>query len=195
MSWMRSGAGPEVWRVAFESSADGVNYAPLGDANRIPGGWELTGLDLPRGVNSFIRARGYYSTGFYNGSGSIIESVRMMFLAPAPFSKTQPSDTASNQTLDPTLSWAGSDGASSYEYCLDTSDNETCDTGWVSVANTTSAALAGLSNSTTYFWQVRALTPAGTTSADNGTWWTFTTAAEVNQPKPDFSIFLPLINR
>ena len=44
-------------------------------------------VDIAGGVNIFIRARGYYSIGNYNGSVSIIVSVRLVFLAPAPFSK------------------------------------------------------------------------------------------------------------
>jgi hypothetical protein len=136
-------------------------------------------------VNIFIRARGYYSTGNYNGSGSIIESVRLVFLSPAPFSKTQPSNTASNQPLDPNLSWQESVGAESFEYCIDTTDNDTWDTDWVPVAANTTVDLSGLSNSTTYYWQVRVLNPGGTTSADSGTWWSFTTV-EI------YFIFMPL---
>ena len=42
-------------------------------------------------------------------------------------------------------------------------------------AATTSAALAGLAVNTTYYWQVRANNGFGTTYADGGTWWAFTT--------------------
>jgi hypothetical protein len=80
VTWTRSGAGPEVWRVTFESSTDGVTYTPLGAGTRIAGGWQLTGLTLPRGQNLFIRARGYYATGVYDGSASMVESVRNVYL-------------------------------------------------------------------------------------------------------------------
>jgi hypothetical protein len=79
-TWERSGAGPEVWRVIFEQSIDGVTYTPLGDGTRITGGWQLSGLALPRGQNLFIRARGYYASGIYNGSGSVVEVVRNVYL-------------------------------------------------------------------------------------------------------------------
>jgi hypothetical protein len=77
---MRSGAGPEVGQVTFEISTDGVTYIPLGEGARIEGGWQISGLDLPRNQNLNIRARGYYNTGTNNGSGSLVESVRNVFV-------------------------------------------------------------------------------------------------------------------
>jgi hypothetical protein len=77
---MRSGPGPEVWRATFETSTDGVTYTPLGAGTRIAGGWQLAGLTLRRGRNLFIRARGYYATGVYDGSASVVESVRNVYL-------------------------------------------------------------------------------------------------------------------
>ena len=91
VTWARSSASPEVWRVTFESSTDGVTYTPLGAGTRIAGGWQLTGLTLPRGQNLFIRARGYYATGEFDGSGSVVESVRNAYL-------TAPAITSANST-------------------------------------------------------------------------------------------------
>ena len=85
IAWLRSGAGPEVGRVTFESSPDGAGYTALGSGTRIAGGWQLTGQSLPISQNLFIRARGYYATGVRNGSGSIVESVRNVYLAQQPF--------------------------------------------------------------------------------------------------------------
>jgi uncharacterized delta-60 repeat protein len=79
--WNRMGATPEVNRVTFELSRDGSTYSFVGHATRITGGWELTGLSLRREPIIFIRARGFYSSGSINGSGSIIESVRNIFIA------------------------------------------------------------------------------------------------------------------
>jgi hypothetical protein len=51
---------------------------------RQPGSnWTLTGLNLSTGQNFYIRARGYYRSGNFNGSESITESVRNVFLTPA----------------------------------------------------------------------------------------------------------------
>ena len=82
ISWLRSSASPEVNRVTFELSTDGINYTALADPTRVPGGWQLTGQSLPTQENIFVRARGFYSTGESDGSGSIIESVRNAFISP-----------------------------------------------------------------------------------------------------------------
>ena len=66
-------------------------------------------------------------------------------------------------------------GVVSYEYCLDTSNDGACSGSWVSTGSTTSAPLAGLAMNTVYYWQVRAVNAFGTTGADGGTWWNFTT--------------------
>ena len=79
INWSRGGSAPEVWRVTFESSGDGVNYTPLGRGTRVAGGWQLSGQNLPPSQNLSIRARGYYVTGggtiTGGGSGSIVESI------------------------------------------------------------------------------------------------------------------------
>src|SRR6185369_12613036 len=46
--------------------------------------WTLTGLNFSTGQNLYIRARGHYRTGYFNGSESIAESIRNAFLQPAP---------------------------------------------------------------------------------------------------------------
>ena len=75
LTWTRSGSGPEVSGVTFEMSTNGTLYSLLGSASRVAGGWELGGLSLPQNQEVFIRARGYYSTGYQTGSGSIVESI------------------------------------------------------------------------------------------------------------------------
>jgi hypothetical protein len=75
MTWLRSGAGPEVSRVTFEWSEDGAFYSLFGSGARVTGGWQVTGTNLPNTLRLWVRARGYYSTGFQTGSGSIVESI------------------------------------------------------------------------------------------------------------------------
>ncbi|MGD2079094.1 MAG: fibronectin type III domain-containing protein, partial [Chloroflexota bacterium] len=108
---------------------------------------------------------------------------------PAAFGKSAPVDGAADLSSAPTLAWATSAGAGSYEYCYDTSDDDSCDGAWVSAGSNTSVALAGLQNSETYYWQVRAKNGLGTVAADDGAWWSFTTE------EPPFSMYLPMIQR
>jgi len=61
---------------------------------------------------------------------------------------------------NPSLSWAPSDGAASYEYCIDTIDNDICDTSWISAGTNTNVSLPRLKAKTTYYWQVRAVNAA-----------------------------------
>jgi uncharacterized delta-60 repeat protein len=84
ITWTRSGSSPLLARVTFERSTDNVNYNFLGDGIRQSGSntWTLTGVNLPLGQNSYIRARGFYRSGTDSGSESITESVRNVFLIP-----------------------------------------------------------------------------------------------------------------
>jgi uncharacterized delta-60 repeat protein len=84
VTWTRGGSSPQFARVTFESSTDNVNYTPLGNGTPAGSNWTLTGLSLSTGQNAYIRARGYYRSGFHNGSESITESVRNAFISPTP---------------------------------------------------------------------------------------------------------------
>ena len=81
LMWARSGAGPEIQRVTFEASGDGMTYGLAGSASRVAGGWQVTGVSLPPNQNYFVRARGYYATAQNNASGSVVESIRQVYLA------------------------------------------------------------------------------------------------------------------
>jgi uncharacterized delta-60 repeat protein len=84
--WTRGGSSPQFTRVTLESSTDSVNYTLLGNGTASGSDWVLTGLNFPTQQNFYVRARGYQRTGGHgNGSGSITESLRQMYLAaPAP---------------------------------------------------------------------------------------------------------------
>ncbi|MFN7983783.1 MAG: fibronectin type III domain-containing protein [Vicinamibacterales bacterium] len=96
---------------------------------------------------------------------------------PAAFNKSTPANGAANQSTSPTLTWGASTGAASYEYCIDTVNDNACNTTWTTVAST-SAPLSGLVVNTVYYWQVRARNTAGTTDANAGAWWTFNTQTQ-----------------
>jgi hypothetical protein len=64
-----------------------------------------------------------------------------------------------------------------------------CDGPWIIVGSNTSANLSGLSNDTTYYWQVRAVNSSGATFANNNEWWSFLTSPGV------VHVYLPLVLR
>ena len=70
IEWRRGGSAPEVTWVDFEFSLDGLEWAPLGAGNRMNGGWERTGLNLP--PEGMVRARGRFFGGTNSG---LIEEV------------------------------------------------------------------------------------------------------------------------
>ncbi len=80
VTWTRGSSSPQFMRVTFESSTDSVNYTPLGNGTTVGSNWTLSGLSLPAGQNIYIRARGYYRSGYSNGSESMAESIRNAFL-------------------------------------------------------------------------------------------------------------------
>jgi hypothetical protein len=112
---------------------------------------------------------------FINRAGTSIDSYTL--IKPSAFSKVNPSSGALDQARDVTLSWGTSDNASSYQYCIDTVNDGACNGSWISSGTATSKALSNLSSSATYYWQVRAINDTGTTMANDGTWWLFTTEA------------------
>ena len=95
--------------------------------------------------------------------------------APAAFGKVAPLNAATGQSINPTISWGKSTDAAGYAYCIDMSNNNTCDTGWQDAGNVTSQSLLGLAVGKTYYWHVRAYSAGGETYADTNTWWSFTT--------------------
>ena len=96
--------------------------------------------------------------------------------APAAFSKTRPPAARRRYPRTAALSWQAPDGAVSYYYCIDTSNNGSCDSGWIYIGNATTSAPLAAGPATTYYWQVRASNGGGTSDADGGTFWSFTTA-------------------
>ncbi|MDD5772837.1 MAG: Ig-like domain-containing protein, partial [bacterium] len=111
ITWMRSGVGPEINRVTFEISTGLSLWAPLGVGNRITGGWQITGLSIPKNVNRYIRARGYVIGGYCSGSTSIIESVKNIYIInTAPAADSQSVTTAEDTAKDIILTGSDADG-------------------------------------------------------------------------------------
>jgi hypothetical protein len=133
-----------------------------------------TSFDVPANIEAGASTIEVVANGIPSAASAI--TVQTSATPPGAFGKTAPSNGASNVASNPTLSWGASSNATSYEYCIDTNNNSACDTSWTSTGTSTSVGLSGLTPSTTYYWLVRATNGGGTTLADGGTWWSFTTA-------------------
>ncbi|MFZ5879909.1 MAG: S-layer homology domain-containing protein, partial [Chloroflexota bacterium] len=101
-------------------------------------------------------------------------SITTTGMAPSAFNKTSPSNGSLSQPANPTLSWAASNGALTYEYCYDTINDNACNGAWTNVGTNTSAGLSGLTTGM-YYWQVRANNLIGSTYANGSStaWWWF----------------------
>jgi hypothetical protein len=119
-----------------------------------------------------IQEYAWTNDGFYDRWGTWWGRV----IPPGDFSKSSPTDAATGQSTSPTLSWGNSSGATLYEYCYDTTDDDACAVPWTSALTNTQATLSGLTRATTYYWQVRAVSAYTTTYANDNTWWSFNTA-------------------
>ena len=80
ITWSRTGSSPQFSRVTFEMSSDNASYTSLGNGTFTGDNWTSSGVKLPIDQNVFIRARGYYRTGEHNGSESIVQAGREVFL-------------------------------------------------------------------------------------------------------------------
>lgn len=73
VQWLRSGTSPEVASVEFQFSQDsGVTWSSAGVGERIEGGWELSGIQLP--VSGILRALASAMGGYGNSSCTLLES-------------------------------------------------------------------------------------------------------------------------
>jgi len=194
ISWMRRAASPEVGPVSFEQSPDGVTYSPLGSGTSIPGGWQLTGLNLPPYQNLFIRARGYYGTGLYNGSISATESVRNVYAKVPPTAITIPATgiTTSAAILNGTVNPNGASTSYYFQWGTSTAygsttPNQSAGSGTTDV--NASAPINGLTPNTTYHFQLVAFSNPGTIYGGDQTFQTSVAPLEV------FKVHLPIIVR
>ncbi|MCX6545926.1 MAG: Ig-like domain repeat protein, partial [Acidobacteria bacterium] len=74
LTWTYAGTFPEpVWAV-LQFSTDGANWSTVATATRITSGGGWTGTVAQTLVKGYFRALGHYTSGQYNGSGSVIAS-------------------------------------------------------------------------------------------------------------------------
>jgi hypothetical protein len=98
-------------------------------------------------------------------------------IIPGSFNKTSPANGATNQPTNPSLTWGASLTTASYDYCIDTVNDNACTAPavWTTNGVNTSVTLSGLIPGT-YYWQVRANNATGTAYANGSAtaWFSFT---------------------
>jgi hypothetical protein len=141
--------------------------------------WTSVGANTSVGLTGLLNNQIYYwQVQAVNVGGTTLAntgtywSFTTVVAAPGAFGKTAPANGATGVVTSPTLSWGASTGATSYQYCYAITSG--C-TNWTSVGTNTSVVLTGLLNNQLYYWQVRAVNAGGTTLANTGTYWSFTT--------------------
>ena len=148
--------------------------------------WSLATIDLSAyaGVPSLRVAFQVQSDADLTGDGWYVDDVAVNNVPPSPFGKSQPADGSTDLPIPQGLglTWHESTGATSYGYCYDTVNNDTCDTPWHDAGTSTVAGVSDLARGATYFWHVRARRGLAVVEADSGMWWTFSTSGDVTPP-------------
>jgi hypothetical protein len=106
ISWSRGGAGPEICRTSFDACTNNSDWFKLGNGTRVPGGWELTGLNLWPTIA--IRARGAVTGGNGGSSCWFLERFQMPLTLSAtggsrgttPFTFTVHASTGSSVVIE-----------------------------------------------------------------------------------------------
>ena len=138
-------------------------------------------VDAAREIDEFgIVLKTTFNGTSLSGKAFNAETSALLLLRPTQFSKSLPKKDAIVSQADLSLQWESSIGATDYEYCFDTINNNSCDTDWTGtywpgVYDTNITLGDSLPLNTTFYWQVRANNLAGTTYANEGNWWAFAT--------------------
>jgi len=95
---------------------------------------------------------------------------------PSAFDKVSPINASIQVESPVTLTWTASNAAIDYDYCIDTTNDNSCDQ-WISAGSNTSVIVNDLLPNTIYYWQVKSENIGGITYANNYStnYWSFTT--------------------
>ncbi len=172
LSW---GASPGATSYAYCYDTTNDNACSNWTSNGAATSKAITGLSPNTTYYWHVRAFNAYDVTFANGSATAFWSFRTSS-GPGAFSKSSPANGATNQSTSLTLTWGVSNGASTYAYCYDTTNDNAC-SNWTSNGAATSRVLSGLSPNTTYYWHVRAFNAYDVTFANGSStaFWSFRT--------------------
>jgi len=123
-------------------------------------------------------------TGLPSGTVNNLLQINFGTVPPLPLPSvptlSSPANAATNVSTSPTLSWVAATAATTYNLQVSTSNTFTTNIVDLTGLTTTSRAISGLANSTTYYWRVSSTNSTGT-SAWSAT-RSFTTAAPLAIP-------------
>lgn len=175
VEWLRGGASPEVEQVSFDLSTDGgITWIALGAGARISGGWERTGLNLPK--TGLLRTTARTTGGQCNGSSGLVQTTSAFFSAPTATASSPTSITASGAVLSGSVNPNGATTTAYFEYGLTNSYGNTAPVTFSPVDGLTpqsvSVILSGLQAVTNYHYRLVATNSLGTTATSNGTFTT-----------------------
>ena len=173
VTWQAS-TGATSYTVCADTTNDNAcdtSWVSVGNVTSVT--WP--GAELAHDTTYYWQVRALNASGYMPADSTTWWGFTTQVEAPGPFSKTTPVNAATAQATNPPLTWGTSARATSYEYCVDTTNDGACAGSWTSAGTSTSVALSGLSGATAYYWHVRSVNAGGTTYADSNTWWSFTT--------------------
>jgi hypothetical protein len=174
LSWDAS-TGATHYELCYDTVDDNTCNGTWQNKGNVTGA-TITGLS--NNTTYYWQVRAFDGSAYLDAdSGTWWSFTTITISLPGTFSKLEPANAATNQSLTPTVLWDQSTGATSYAYCYDTSDNNSCDSSWIPTGTATADTLSSLTAGTTYYWQARATNSSGNTEANNNVWWSFTTVA------------------
>jgi uncharacterized delta-60 repeat protein len=180
LTWGES-SGTAAYEYCYDTSND--NACTNWVNNGMSTSKSISGLAPDTTYYWHVRAVNDVGTTYANGSDVAFWSFRTEepISPPGAFSKASPADGATDTPMNLTLYWGPSSGTTSYEYCYDTSNDNTCTT-WVNNGTSTSKSLSGLATGTTYYWHVRARNSDGVTYSNGSdtAFWSFKTLVSIS---------------
>ena len=174
------------WEVS-ENATSYVYCYDDSDDDECDGTWQPAGANTEITIAGLAWDTTYYwqvranGTGFIDANNGAWWSFHTLIEPPASFGKISPLNGTSGHVLSLDFRWEASAGAADYYYCVSESVDPDCSGAWLNT-DTTVVHLSDLDLNTTYYWQVIANNAGGTTEANTGTWWSFTTHNDTIMP-------------
>jgi hypothetical protein len=171
-------AGRPVMLGLSNHSVVAVGYDATTNMVYIHDGWDYN-------THSMIWGQGYLDMALEDVS---IVNILPPAQSPGAFNKNSPaSSTSPLQPVNISLSWGSTTPLTRFQYCIDTTNDNSC-ANWTDNGKNTSVVPPNLQSNTTYYWHVRAYNGSAGPTYSNGSstaFWSFTTEAGLPQTFAD----------